>query len=60
LVVEIDLTQGAAVVGVTAEVIADTKEPFAAHPSSTAVQSMLEKVATLAVYNYLKTIGTLP
>jgi len=59
-VVEKDLTQGAAVVSVTAYAIADGEQAFAAHLSSSGVQSMLQHAGTLSDYNYLRTVGTLP
>jgi carboxypeptidase Q len=59
-VVQKDLTQGAAVVTVTAYAVADGKEPFAAHLSPAEMQSALQKAGTLSDYNYLKSIGTLP
>jgi len=59
-VVQKDLTQGAAVIAVTAYAIADGKEPFAPHLSPTEVQSMLQKSGDLDVYNFLKKSALLP
>jgi len=59
-VVQKDLTQGAAVIAVTAYAIADGREPFAPHVSPAEVQSMLQKSGDLDVYNFLKKSGLLP
>jgi carboxypeptidase Q len=59
-VVDKDLTQGAAVIAVTAYAVADSKESFAAHLSPDEVESMLQKSGNLNEYNFLKKLGALP
>jgi carboxypeptidase Q len=59
-VIKGDLTQGAAVMTVTAYVIADSPQVFATHLSPTDVRSMAEKSGNLAGYDFFKKTGTLP
>jgi len=59
-VVQKDLTQGAAVIAVTAYAIADSKESFAKHLSAAEVQSLLEKTGSQEQYNFLKKSRALP
>ncbi len=59
-VVRKDLTQGAAVIAVTAYAIADSPQSFAPHLSPAEVRSMAEKSDNLAALDYFKKIGALP
>ena len=59
-VVNKDLTQGAAVMAVTAYGIANSPQPFAPHLSPTEVRSMAEKADNLKELDYFKKIGILP
>jgi carboxypeptidase Q len=59
-VVQKDLTQGAAVIAVTAYAIADSQDPFAKHLSPAEVQSLLEKTGSIEQYNFLKKSGVMP
>ena len=59
-VVNKDLTQGAAVMAVTAYGIANSPQPFAPHLSPTEVRSMAEKADNLKELDYFKNIGILP
>ena len=59
-VVNKDLTQGAAVMAVTAYAIADRPQPFAPHLSAMDVRSMAEKTDSLTDLDYLKNVGILP
>ena len=59
-VVRKDLTQGAAVIAVTAYAIADSPQSFASHLSPAEVRSMAEKSDNLPALDYFKKIGALP
>jgi carboxypeptidase Q len=59
-VVEKDLTQGAAVLAITAYAVADSSQPLARHLSADEVQDMLKKSGNTDSYNYLKKSGGLP
>jgi len=59
-VVQKDLTQGVAVVAVTAYSIADNSEAFAPHYTPAEVQEMLKKSGDLDAYTYLKSSGAMP
>jgi carboxypeptidase Q len=59
-VINKDLTQGAAVIAVTAYAIADSTQPFASHLSAPDVRTMAEKSDNLPGYDYFKKTGTLP
>ncbi len=59
-VVQRDLTQGVAVLAVTAYAIADSSQPFSRHLSADEVQAMLKKSGNADSYTYLKQNGTLP
>jgi len=54
-----DLTQGAAVMAVTAYGIADSAQSFAPHLSATEIRSMAEKSGNLKELDYFKSIGIL-
>jgi carboxypeptidase Q len=59
-VVQKDLTQGAAVVAVTAYAVADSKERLAPRLSPAEMELLLKKAGVLDGYSYLKANGNLP
>jgi len=59
-VVNKDLTQGAAVMAVTAYGIANSAQSFAPHLSPTQIRSLAEKSGNLKDLDYLKKVGILP
>jgi Zn-dependent M28 family amino/carboxypeptidase len=59
-VVTKDLTQGAAVIAVTAYAIADAAKEFAPHLSPAELKAMAEKAKILPGWEYLKGAGVLP